>query len=79
MKQQTSYILFRFKGINDIVFTDDNKFLKQSTFKEIKVRNKHGYNGIYINRKFFSLRKLRKLAYKHRELLFKKIEGSCPF
>ena len=79
MKQQTIYTLFRFKGINNLVFTDDNKFYFVDSFVEKEVRFKNGRNGLYINRKFVSLRKLRKLAYKHKELLSKKIDGSCPF
>lgn len=79
MRKQTVYTKYRFSGINNLVYTDDNKWYLADSFTEKKVRFKNGRNGLYINKKFVSLRKLRKLAYKHRELLFKKIDSSCPF
>ena len=78
MRKQTVYTKYRFAGINNLVYTDDNKWYLVDSFTEKKVRFKNGRNGLYINRKFISLKKLRKLAYKHTELL-KQTDNLCPF
>ena len=79
MKQQTIYTIFRFKGIDNLVFADDNKFYLVDSLQEKEVKYKNGRNGLYVNRKFISLKKLRKLAYKHTELLKTKPANVCPF
>ncbi len=78
MNKQTIYTLYRFKGVNNLVFADDNKFYLVDSLTEKEVKYKNCRNGLYINRKFISLKRLRKLAYKHRELL-KKQTDFCPF
>lgn len=80
MNIKTVYILYKFSGINNVIFADDKKFYNPSNLKEYCIRHKNGRNGIYIDRKFISLINLRENRYKHRELLKEKIDYSdCPF
>lgn len=80
MNNKTIYTKYRFSNINNLVFADDNKWYLIDSLKVIQVRYKNGRNGIYLNRKFKSLKQLRKLAYKHCELLSEVInEENLPF
>ena len=78
MNKQTIHTKYRFTGVNNLVFADDNKFYLSDSFKEIKVRYKNGRNGLYLNRKFVSLKRLRILAYEHNEIIKNKLVADCP-
>ena len=78
MTHKTIYIKYRFSGLNTLVFADDNKWYLEGSLKQIEIRYKNGRNGIYFKRKFFSLKKLRNIAYKHTELLIEKNQNT-PF
>jgi len=72
-------MLYRFKSLNNLAFADDDKFYLIDTLLIVNVKYKNGRNGIYYKRKFYSKKTLRKLAYKHRELVIKKSTSFCPF
>jgi hypothetical protein len=79
MSNKTIYTKYRFSTLNNLVFADDNNWYLTDSLIQVKVRFKNGRNGIYLNRKFKSLKQLRKLAYKRTELLIKKSTEYCPF
>ena len=80
MSEKTIYTLYRFAGFNKLVFADDKRFYNSQNLKEFNIRYKNGVNGIYIDRKFISLKKLRENSYSHRELLKEEVKFSdCPF
>jgi len=79
MNKQTVYTKYRFSGINNLVFADDNKFYMVDGLQEKEVKYKNGRNGLYINRQFISLKRLRKLAYKHTEIIKQTDTSDCPF
>ena len=79
MSNQTIYTKYRFSGLNNLVFADDNNWYLVDSFTKKEVKYKNGRNGLYLSRKFKSLKVLRKLAYKHTELIIKQSNENCPF